>query len=291
MFGEDEDDEENKNNENIIIERPKSCGVLQFHNGTEEAMFIYVKQRANEGDVSGIIKSVDEFCYQRHWMMHIGDRKSKYLEKYVSFVANRQCNDQEDSQGEICVELGSYCGYSALCIARLLNPGSLLICIERELACVRWTERLVKYAGLESKVVVLHATVKSSIETSLLLNTILAKRSNIKPAIDLVFIDHDKSSYCKDLQLIIQQNLLRSGSIVIADNIYSFNQPIQDYLDYVRNPHGPLKTLDTVMEYIEYSVSPTLATDDSITNNTEKEVNNGDHKEDNIDGMEISVYK
>ena len=68
MFGDEEDDQVDE----TIFTRPQACGVLQFHNGTEEAMFLYVKQHSEEGDVNNIIKAIDEFCYKRHWMMHLG---------------------------------------------------------------------------------------------------------------------------------------------------------------------------------------------------------------------------
>ena len=70
MFGEDKDEDDNSDENNVS--RSMACGVLQFHNGTEEAMFLYVKQRSEEGNVNSIIKAIDEFCYKRHWMMHLG---------------------------------------------------------------------------------------------------------------------------------------------------------------------------------------------------------------------------
>ena len=54
------------------------------------------------------------------------------------------------------------------------------------------------------------------------------------PIVDFLFIDHDKSKYLVDLQLLIARGLLKDGCVVVADNVLSFNQPLQEYLEYVR---------------------------------------------------------
>ena len=64
LFGDDSDDEQqicvSKGNFELHVTRP---GVLTFHNGTEEALFLHVLSRAKFGDCDGILKAVDEFCY------------------------------------------------------------------------------------------------------------------------------------------------------------------------------------------------------------------------------------
>jgi hypothetical protein len=53
-------------------------------------------------------------------------------------------------------------------------------------------------------------------------------------AVDLLFIDHEKSQYLSDLQIIESHQLLQPGSVVVADNVLSFGRPLQAYLDHVR---------------------------------------------------------
>ena len=230
---------------------------------------------------------------------HVGDRKAKYLEKYVRQASSRY-NDLPI--GERCVELGSYCGYSALCIGQLLSLRGKLISIEKESQCVMWTKRLIEYAGLSSKVIVLHGTVESLLMDPILLETLqlnqglqkqpqfstlvpfltetcLSKKSKrihehqnghssssfISPKIDLLFIDHDKSFYKSDLQLLIQHNFFTSGSIVVADNILSFNQPMHAYMDFVKDPLGPFELSVTVQDVVEYSLHPCNVSPENVT--------------------------
>jgi predicted O-methyltransferase YrrM len=58
--------------------------------------------------------------------------------------------------------------------------------------------------------------------------------AHLDGAFDLVFLDHWKDIYKSDLQLIEQRQLLKPGSIVVADNVGKFFNP-DIYLDYVRN--------------------------------------------------------
>ena len=84
------------------INRSPDCGVLSFHNGTEEALFIHLKKNFSYINDSSseemcchccnldklntcktLLKIIDNFCYTRHWMMHIGDKKSVKLVEII----------------------------------------------------------------------------------------------------------------------------------------------------------------------------------------------------------------
>jgi hypothetical protein len=51
----------------LLQARPQSCGLLAFHNGTEESLLLYVQRNATRGDPLSVLKAVDVFCYSRHW--------------------------------------------------------------------------------------------------------------------------------------------------------------------------------------------------------------------------------
>ena len=82
LFGSDSDEQEAGLSHEV---RGSNNGVLSFHNGTEEAMFIYINRRLQtihedcRKDVSKILAFCDEFCMKRHWMMHIGPSKATIL--------------------------------------------------------------------------------------------------------------------------------------------------------------------------------------------------------------------
>ena len=273
MFG--EDDEDNDKLGNTI--RPAACGVLSFHSGTEEAMFIYIQNYAQRNDVDGIIKAIDQYCYTRHWMMHIGDQKSLFLEDAI-VKTRMSC----PGRGEVIVELGSYCGYSSLRIAKLLSEGGRLYSIEKESQCVDWTMRLLDYAGLLHKVTVIHGCIDDNDLTLNKLKDLIIHDSHINPpSIDLLFIDHKKSLYLPDLKHIIASNLLHSGSIVVADNVLCFDEPLHDYLTYVKEG-GLFSSSITMHSALEYSSLPPGM--DSGAGATTSEPFH-------LDRVEISVYR
>ena len=127
----------------LLTQRPRTCGVMAFHNGTEEALYLFVQRYAQRGNAASILKAIDVFCYSRHWMMHCGDQKVQYLEKALSLGKDQTSyssikSDDElaesrgkSSHGLICLEIGSYCGYSAVKIASLFDPSGddYLYCI------------------------------------------------------------------------------------------------------------------------------------------------------------------
>jgi catechol O-methyltransferase len=51
-------------------------------------------------------------------------------------------------------------------------------------------------------------------------------------SLDFVFIDHDKSVYVSDLELILERGWLHPGSVVVADNVKFPGAP--DYRAYLK---------------------------------------------------------
>jgi catechol O-methyltransferase len=219
------------NRESLLQQRDPSCSILTFHNGIEDAMLLFVERflhqnnhkfPANERKLSfEVLRAVDIFCYSRHWMMHIGDQKGQFLDRIVHQLQSHR----EDLL--TCVEIGSYCGYSAVRIASLFqNDQSKLFCIERDAKCLEWTRKLVSLAGLSDRVILINGQCEDGIR--------FLQQNHLHP-IDFLFIDHDKGMYLSDLKLFEATGLLRSpGGIVCADNVLSLGRPLEDYLNHVR---------------------------------------------------------
>lgn len=261
MFGSDDEEQDNAK----IAVRPASSGVLAFHNGTEEALYHYVKNKAVHGNAMSILKCIDEFCYTQHWMMHIGDQKLPLLAQSLQRAVPHH------PAGLCIAELGSYCGYSAVYIASQLNVerGDHLYCIESEEKCVMWTRRMVALARLDNIVTVIHSTASNFDSWRNQLNS---------PHIDLLFIDHDKAMYLADLLRIEAAGLLHTGSVVVADNVLSFGVALTDYLRHVRDSAG-LYSESTLHEgFIEYAQAPGAVLN-AVTSPSL------------VDGVEISIFR
>lgn len=64
-------------------------------------------------------------------------------------IVDRVLREQQPS---VLLELGAYCGYSAVRMARLLLPGARLLTIEFNPDYAAITQRMVEFAGLQDKV-------------------------------------------------------------------------------------------------------------------------------------------
>ena len=296
MFGSDDEEEEKDLSEGV--QRPLNCGVLSFHSGTEEALLLHVqrhlslptKEDDKEEEASSlggrVLRLIDCFCYSRHWMMHIGDQKGAILSSCLrqitthpsSSSSSAACSSSSSSsvsKGKVVLELGCYCGYSSILISNHLQPESdLLISVDINEKCIQWTRNMLHLADIHH-VLLLHGDIKTLIPQIL---SILKERN--KPFLDLLFIDHDKSLYKKDLLVIESHHLLGPGTVVVADNVLSFSTPLGDYLNYVRQGEG-----GSFASSICYPSRIEYALDDDDGHGA----NDGDVSL--VDGVEVSVYR
>lgn len=266
LFGEDDEDQ----TEQEETTRDPSCGALAFHDGTEEALFVYLRQHAVPGNVSSILQAIDAFCYQRHWMMHIGDQKRQVIE--ATFLEAKTKREQQTENGFVAVELGSYCGYSALVFAQHLDAdkGQKLFCIEAHPKCVSYTRRMVELAQLTSVVTVVSAPASDVSQWK----THLPEGQ----LVDFLFVDHDKNSYFADVKATVEARVLRSGACVVADNVLCFNKPLYEYLDYVRDNRPDAPFCQSILHegFLEY------------TTEAEREGSDGSALK---DGIEVSIVR
>jgi caffeoyl-CoA O-methyltransferase len=104
------------------------------------------------------------------------------------------------------VEVGTFTGYSALCIARGLAPGGRLLCCDvseewTALGRAAWDE-----AGIADRI---ELRIAPAIDT---LRSLPAERS-----IDLAFIDADKPMYGAYADEILER--MRPGGVLLVDNV------------------------------------------------------------------------
>ena len=102
------------------------------------------------------------------------------------------------------LEIGTYTGYSAICLCEGMDKDGILHTIDNNKELVEIQNKYFKKANLTNKIVQHSGDAKNIIPS-------------IEEEFDIVFIDADKESYPEYYDLII--NKVRSGGIIIADNI------------------------------------------------------------------------
>jgi caffeoyl-CoA O-methyltransferase len=104
------------------------------------------------------------------------------------------------------LEIGTYTGYSAICMAMVLSEGSVLDTIEIDEELKEPILANFEQAGVSEK-------VNLHIGNALQIIPELLKTKEF----DMVFIDADKSNYPAYFSIV--KNGLRSGGLLIADNV------------------------------------------------------------------------
>jgi catechol O-methyltransferase len=177
----------------------------QVGDGREEALAQYVLANARAGDLDDVIRTIDEFCYGHSFMINVGDEKGAILDAAVRRSGPR-----------LALELGTYCGYSALRIARAMGSDGRLVSIEFNAANADIARRIWDHAGVGDRITVLVGTLGDGGAT---LDRLASEQGFAEGALDLVFIDHAKEAYVPDLERIVARGWLHPGSVVVADNI------------------------------------------------------------------------
>ena len=293
------------------IARDPGNGVLAFHAGTEVAMLHHVKSelantQANSSNgklqqAQTVLDIVDSYCLSRHWMMHVGPEKAHPLRKFINDALVQHETRTADRSFTI-VELGTYCGYSSIFIAKTI----LELCVEKAIdnefsfhiysvevvdkfAAV--AKELIQLADMEDYVSVLlvkdpdaiAAAVRRGEDAEAYSLSSELKSKLPRPDIDFLFVDHDKSLYLPNLQELERTHMIRQGTHVAADNVV-FAQ-IRDYRDYMASlaAKGIVSTRLEDSLFVEYC-QPELGQLELQEASTSKQ------KDMMRDGIEFSVY-
>lgn len=111
------------------------------------------------------------------------------------------------------LEIGTYTGYSAICMAEGLQEDGLLHTIDVNEELQAMIESYLSKAKLDTKV-------------KLHIGNALEIVPNLKEDWDMVFIDADKENYSNYYKMLIPQ--LKSGAYIIADNVLWSGKVVED---------------------------------------------------------------
>ena len=142
---------------------------------------------------SALRKATEEIEYSA---MQVSPEQGQFMALLVSLL-----------QVQKAIEVGTYTGYSALCVAQALPEDGILIACD---VSEKWTsvgQAYWKRAGVENKI---DLRIAPALDT---LNNLQEEAGTF----DFAFIDADKVNYLQYYELVL--NLLRPGGIVLIDNV------------------------------------------------------------------------
>ena len=314
------DDEQHSTRERQI--RDPDCGVCSQLNA-EKSLLMHVKNTVLAGKIKNtnaecdgdddgddndddeilsrckyVQTTIDDFCEQRAWMMHIGPEKGLIIQETLKKKLIKFVNDQNSEHNEgnkkdssnivterkqfICVELGTYCGYGSIWLAKTLyefskKHGTIdfhLFTIEVNPSFVNIAREMIDLCKLNEYVTILENEFMLNGRVgdvgSLLKNGIMSHFSkndnshdNNCSSVDFLLIDHDKDSYLNDLKRLEDCAMVQKGTVVAADNVIFAK--IDDYVSYMKDLHKKGVVSTKIIEsLVEYSTA-------DILNNVDKE--------------------
>ena len=193
----------------------------QVGDGREARLADYVVARARRADPADAVRIIDEYCYDQSFLINVGDEKGRILDAAVAKAAPAHV-----------LELGTYCGYSALRMA-VAAPSAQVVTIEFNAANAEIARRILDHAGVGGRVTVVVGTLGDGGKT---IRALRDEHGFGPGSVDLVFVDHDKNAYLPDLKRILEQGWLRAGALVVADNVKFPGAP--EYRAYMADNEG-----------------------------------------------------
>jgi len=207
----------------------------QFGDGREAAAADYVESHVRRADIDDVLAAVDRFAYEKSILINVGDEKGALLDAAVRRADPRRA-----------LELGTYCGYSALRIARAA-PTAKVFSVERAAANAEIARRIWAHAGVDDRVTCVVGSIGDGGTT---LDALAAEHGFDDCCVDFMFIDHDKNAYLPDLLSIMGRGWLHPGTIVVADNVGMPGSP--KYRAYIREHEGTQWNTREHKTHVEY---------------------------------------
>ncbi len=129
---------------------------------------------------------------------------------------------------KVILEIGTYTGYSGLCLAKGLAEEGKLITIDINDELEPMVRGFFEKSGIQHKI-------------EYLLGNALDIIPSLKDNFDMVFIDADKANYINYYNLVVDR--VNSGGIIIADNVLWSGKVVEE--------HGkkPDKDTQTLLDY------------------------------------------
>jgi len=162
----------------------------------------YAKQYTSALDE--LLEEIENYTIANHPHAHMlsGHVQGKMLELFSKMIAPKRI-----------LEIGTFIGFSALCLAKGLQADGKLITLELREEDAATAKQYFAKAGMGPKIELLIGDALQIIQT-------------LREKWDLVFIDADKVNYINYYELTLPS--LKSGGWILADNVFFHGDVLQE---------------------------------------------------------------
>jgi predicted O-methyltransferase YrrM len=134
------------------------------------------------------------------------------------------------------LEIGTFTGYSAICLAQGLQPGGRLITVDCNPEMEDFAMPYFKEAGLYEKIQMLTGNAGEIIE-------------NLTGPFDLVFIDADKESYISYFEQVLPK--VKPGGYILIDNTLWYGSVLKPTAETDRETAGIVSFNEYIQQHNE----------------------------------------
>jgi len=177
------------------------AGLGDFNELRERSLLAHVIKTAPEGNAEAVMQAMDDF-----WDTSFGGAGSEEW-KLRGAALDMAIKAKRPAQA---MEVGTYCGYTAVRVGRLLPPGGKLISVEIDSLFAAIASKVVEHAGLQDVVSVQIGTVTEALAK-------IERKKLLSGPLGAVLLDHDTSRYTADLEILERQGLVQPDTIVLCD--------------------------------------------------------------------------
>jgi catechol O-methyltransferase len=183
----------------------------------EEMLLAHIFATAKRGDAASVLAAVDSFCDTQGFMMHIGSEKASILRRILQEAEKDKKTTQENGVERI-LDIGTYCGYSAIVLATAIPGASPKVTsVEFNPTLAAISRAIIDFAGLSSQITVVVSSAADAIRT----RSGDESKEWGRGSVDVVLMDHWERLYVEDAKRLEGSGLLRPGGILLADNVLS----------------------------------------------------------------------
>ncbi|MBI2967535.1 MAG: class I SAM-dependent methyltransferase [Bacteroidetes bacterium] len=145
------------------------------------------------------LKALKSLSRETYGKMKIPQMLAGHLQGHVLQMVSQMVRPQR------VLEIGTFTGYSAICLAAGLRNKGVLHTIDIDPAAQEIAMRFFKRAGLGNRIIMHCGNALSIIPA-------------MKGYFDIVYIDADKKNYCRYFDLVFPK--IRKGGWLLADNMF-----------------------------------------------------------------------
>ncbi|CAK9081027.1 unnamed protein product [Durusdinium trenchii] len=186
--------------------------VQAGHSYAKELMLLQHVRTSASRNASAVCRAMEQFGREKlpsssKWLKIAGGPKAELLSSAVA-----------SSPKGLALELGTYCGFSAL----HLSCHRKVVTVEADLGHALIAEKVIAFAGMSQEVEVI---VGHTEDTLPWLMQHLAAKEPGEPLIGFVFMDQRGSRYQSDLEILKCSKLLMDQAVIVADNVLKPGAP------------------------------------------------------------------